>query len=61
MRLEIDNDRLVFDRRAKVKQESVGDMAIHALAIGAFAFAYMALWGHGLPTKLRGPIGRRLR
>jgi|MDTC01.3.fsa_nt_gb hypothetical protein len=36
--------------------ESIKDMAKHALIIGAIAFLYMGVFGHGLPTKLRGPF-----
>jgi hypothetical protein len=36
------------------------DMAVHAALLGAAAFVYMALFGHGLPTAMRGPIGRKI-
>ena len=36
--------------------DSTKDMAKHALMIGAIAFLYMGVFGHGLPTKLRGPF-----
>jgi len=42
------------------KKESVSDMAIHSVIIGAGVFVYMVLFGHGLPTALRGPVGKRL-
>ena len=42
------------------KQNTVKDMAFHAAIIGGAAFVYMSLFGHGLPTKLRGPVGRKL-
>ena len=38
--------------------ESVQDMAKHAVVIGVVAFLYMGTFGHGLPTKLRGPFFR---
>jgi len=36
--------------------ESTMDMAKHAAIIGVVAFLYMGVFGHGLPTKLRGPF-----
>ena len=39
--------------------ESTADMAKHALLIGLGAFLYMGIFGHGLPTKLRGPFFNR--
>ena len=38
--------------------ETVQDMARHAAIIGGGAFLYMGTFGHGLPTKLRGPFFR---
>ena len=43
-----------------MKQNTLTDMAKHAALIGVSVFVYMALFGHGLPTKLRGPVGRKL-
>jgi hypothetical protein len=37
-------------------KETNKDMAKHALYIGVAAFVYMGMFGHGLPTKLRGPF-----
>ena len=39
-----------------VSMESTMDMAKHAAIIGVVAFLYMGMFGHGLPTKLRGPF-----
>lgn len=36
--------------------ETLGDMAKHAAVIGLLAFGYMAVFGHGWPTELRGPL-----
>ncbi len=41
-------------------QNTIQDMAKHGVYIGIAAFVYMSLFGHGLPTKLRGPVGRKL-
>lgn len=32
---------------------------VHSALIGAGAFLYMGLFGHGLPTEMRGPLVRR--
>jgi len=32
---------------------------VHSAIIGAGAFIYMGLFGHGLPTELRGPFVQR--
>lgn len=42
-----------------MKKNTLSDMAIHASLIGLSAFVYMSLFGHGLPTKLRGPLVAR--
>jgi hypothetical protein len=34
------------------------DMLKYAAIIGVVAFLYMGAFGHGLPTKLRGPFFR---
>lgn len=36
--------------------ESTQDMAKHAIIIGIGSFVYMGVFGHGLPTELRGPF-----
>jgi hypothetical protein len=36
--------------------DSKTDMLKHAAIIGVVAFLYMGTFGHGLPTKLRGPF-----
>ena len=38
--------------------DSKTDMLKHAAIIGVVAFLYMGAFGHGLPTKLRGPFFR---
>ena len=38
------------------EMESTMDMAKHAVIIGVDAVVYMGVFGHGLPTKLRGPF-----
>ena len=39
-------------------KEGIMTMAKHGLIIGTVAFLYMGTFGHGLPTKLRGPFFR---
>jgi hypothetical protein len=36
--------------------ETIAGMATHAALIGGVVFVYMILFGHGLPTELRGPL-----
>jgi hypothetical protein len=43
-----------------MKNNTITDMAKHAMIIGGVAFVYMGLFGHGLPTQLRGPLGKKL-
>jgi len=41
-----------------IEMDTIQDMAKHAVFIGVGAFLYMGVFGHGLPTELRGPFFR---
>jgi hypothetical protein len=38
------------------RTDTTTQMALHAAGIGFAIFLYMGLFGHGLPTELRGPF-----
>ena len=43
----------------KAFKQNTQTALLHSAIIGASAFLYMGLFGHGLPTELRGPLVQR--